>query len=178
MPNYAKSIGGMWDSQVTWSALYLGLVAWEMLGSGWRSERRTCKFTTCRRDSPHLAQTFSTLKDAADDEKNETWCKPWTRMHFFKAHVEEGFLQNNEKRTGDARSHLKPLFAEHSRLTLFSDNRVGHSFVTLLWHTLVGQDTFMGHSCETLLPDTLARHPCGTLWSNTLSLSQYSETLL
>jgi hypothetical protein len=33
-PNYAKSIGGMWDSQITWFALYLGLVAWEMLGSG------------------------------------------------------------------------------------------------------------------------------------------------
>ena len=42
---------------------------------------------------------------------------------------------------------IKATLAEHSCLTLFSDNRVGHFFVTLLRHTLVG------HSCGTLLWD-------------------------
>ena len=32
---------------------------------------------------------------------------------FLKIYVEEGFLQNNEKRTGDVRSHLKTTLAEH-----------------------------------------------------------------
>ena len=41
----------------------------------------------------------------------------------------------------------KATLAEHSCLTLFSDNRVGHFFVTLLSHALVG------HSCGTLLWD-------------------------
>ena len=100
-----------------------------------------------------------------------------------KAHVEERFLQNNEMRTGDARSHEKPLFAEHSCLTVFSGNRVGHSCVTLFWHTLVGHscgtllwDTSMGHSCETLLLDTLVAHSGKTLSLNTLQHS--CETLL
>ena len=47
---------------------------------------------------------------------------------------------------------------------------MGHSCRTLLWDTLVGHscgtllwDTLIGHSCGTLLTDTFVRHSCGTL---------------
>ena len=74
---------------------------------------------------------------------------------------------------------LKATLAKHSCLTLFSDNRVGHSFVTLLWHTLCGallRDTFTRHSCLTLLLDTLVAHSGKTLSLNTLKHS--CKTLL
>ena len=92
-------------------------------------------------------------------------------MHLFK--VEEGFLQNNEKRTGDARWNKK----NNSCKTLLLDTLLGQSCGTLWGDTLVAYscgallwDTFMGHSCETLLPDTLVAHAGKThslsiLWS-------------
>ena len=47
---------------------------------------------------------------------------------------------------------------------------VGHSCGTLLWDTLIGHscgtlfwDTLVGHSCRKLLWDTLVGHSCGTL---------------
>ena len=59
---------------------------------------------------------------------------------------------------------------------------MGHSCRTLLWDTLVGQscgtllwDTLIGHSCGTLL--TLVRHSCGRLLWDTL-VGHSSRTLL
>ena len=84
-------------------------------------------------------------------------------MHFLKVHVEEGFLQNNEKRTGDARSHSKPLL---------QNTLAWHSSRTIVWtllrDTLVAYSTLVGHSCGTLLRDTLVKHSCGTLLLDTL----------
>ena len=48
---------------------------------------------------------------------------------------------------------------------------MGHSCGSLLHDTLVGHflwDTLKGHSCETLLRDTVAGHSCGTLLWDTL----------
>ena len=43
---------------------------------------------------------------------------------------------------------------------------MGHSCRTLLWDTL--WDTLVGHSCSALLWDTLVGHSCGTLFWDTL----------
>ena len=88
---------------------------------------------------------------------------------FFQTHVEEGFLQNNEKRTGDAGSHWTPLLQNtlgwHSSWTILWDTLLWHSSGILLW------DTFVGHSCETFLPDTFVAHSGKTLSLNTLKRS-------
>ena len=109
---------------------------------------------------------------------------------FLKTHVEEGFLQSNEKRTGDARSHKKPLLqntlAWHSSRTIVWDTLWWHSCGILLWGTLLGHfygtllwDTLAWHSCSTLLWHTLVKHSLSLSPSLplSLSLSQYSETL-
>ena len=49
--------------------------------------------TDIKSNNPHLAG------GEKPDRRHEPECS------FFKIHVEEGFLQTNEKRTGDARSH-------------------------------------------------------------------------
>ena len=58
----------------------------------------------------------------------------------------------------------------HSYGTLLLHTLVGHSCGSLLWDTLVGHscgthlwDTLVGHSCGTLIRDTLVGHSCGTL---------------
>ena len=79
---------------------------------------------------------------------------------------------------------LQTTLAEHSCLTLFSDNGVGRTLFcdtlvayscgalsgTLLWDTLVR------HSCLTLLLDTLVAHSGKTLSLNTLK--HFCKTLL
>ena len=52
-----------------------------------------------------------------------------------------------------------------------------HSCRALLWDTLVGRDTLVGHSCGALLWDTLVGHSCRTLLWDTL-VGQSCGTLL